>query len=212
MRRIVFFICFIILNLIPDLIMVDINLNQPTLILLYSAMFIFIIVFIRKKYNDQLNTYNPNGFGKNPLSKKLILFLLGMLFINELLILILNYFIQNISSNQQTIIELIGLKRIITFLRVVIYGPILEEYIFRGIFFNYFFNKNNFFSNFLAVFVSGIVFALAHEVSLSLNLLLYCIGGWIFGITYMYTKDIRYSIALHSIHNLIPMLILINIF
>ncbi len=96
-----------------------------------------------------------------------------------------------------------------TILGVVFLAPIIEELLFRGIFFNYFFNGNSMWSNIAVVFVSGLLFGLMHEMNLSLSLLVYCIPGWIYGLVYMFTKDIRYTMGMHFTNNFLSTLPLI---
>jgi membrane protease YdiL (CAAX protease family) len=58
-------------------------------------------------------------------------------------------------------------------------------------------------SKIVIVVTSSLVFGLAHEVTPSLSLLYYSSIGAMLSITYMYTKNIKYSILLHFINNLL---------
>lgn len=87
-------------------------------------------------------------------------------------------------------------------LSTIIYAPSIEELVFRGFFFQLFFSATTPLNKFLQVFVSGIIFGLAHQFAFDWNLLIYCSLGWILGAIYLYTKNLSYSIVVHSLINI----------
>jgi len=82
-------------------------------------------------------------------------------------------------------------------------APTIEELLFRGLFFNFFFLKKTRFNGFLKIIVSGLIFGSMHELAINYNWLIYCAMGWILGATYYWTKDLKCSIILHSLINLL---------
>lgn len=109
---------------------------------------------------------------------------------------------QNIIENQ---IETFPVK-IRLFIHIVIFGPLLEELVFRKVFMDLFFIKDNAYNNFFAVFLSGLIFGLMHENTLSLHLVFYSIPGIILAFIYRYSKDLRYPIVVHILNNLFSIL------
>lgn len=89
---------------------------------------------------------------------------------------------------------------------VALIGPIFEELIFRGIFFNTFFTKENSRNKWLGIICSGLLFGLAHEPHLSKFLIIYWLLGSILAWVYLQTRDLRYSMAAHILNNLLSLL------
>lgn len=86
---------------------------------------------------------------------------------------------------------------------IILGMPIIEELIFRGIFFNYFFTKDTLSQKVIGVIVNALLFGFAHELALTLNLLPYALIGALLAITYLYTKNIYYCILIHITNNAI---------
>ncbi|SES37828.1 CPBP family intramembrane glutamic endopeptidase [Psychrobacillus sp. OK032] len=79
---------------------------------------------------------------------------------------------------------------------IVIFAPILEEFIFRRIIFGSLLPKTNFF---VAAMVSAIAFAVIHFEFV--HILLYAVSGFIFAFIYYKTKRIIASIISHMLLN-----------
>lgn len=79
---------------------------------------------------------------------------------------------------------------------IVLFAPILEEFIFRRIIFGTLLPKTNFF---VAASVSAIVFAIIHFDFT--HILLYAVSGFIFAFIYYKTKRILASIISHMMLN-----------
>ncbi|GMA69391.1 CAAX protease family protein [Leuconostoc litchii] len=123
----------------------------------------------------------------------------------------------SISENQAAINELTS-SFSVTMVGMVIYGvlfaPVVEEMIFRGLILNYFFRKNWWWGN---VILSGMIFALPHMGNIPTNLadtlsfVIYATMGMILAYVYKKTGELRNSIAIHMINNglsMIPILII----
>lgn len=89
---------------------------------------------------------------------------------------------------------------------VALIGPIFEELIFRGIFFNTFFTKENSRNKWLGIICSGLLFGLAHEPRLSKFLIIYWVMGAILAWVYLQTRDLRYSMTVHILNNVLSLL------
>ncbi|WP_350028104.1 CPBP family intramembrane glutamic endopeptidase [Latilactobacillus sakei] len=63
--------------------------------------------------------------------------------------------------------------------------------------------KKTRFNSFLKIVVSGLVFGSLHEMAINYNWLIYCAMGWILGATYYWTKDLKCSMILHALINLL---------
>lgn len=95
-------------------------------------------------------------------------------------------------------------------LLVVLIAPIIEELIFRGIMYRLFFPKIMTWQ--LATFsvvLTGCIFAWLHNPAVTLGLVAYLPMALIFSATYVIFKDLRYSLALHSLNNLISVLLML---
>ncbi|MGX7245977.1 CPBP family intramembrane glutamic endopeptidase [Enterococcus quebecensis] len=179
--------------------------NQTILLTVHIIIACLLLYWIYQKYQKQLQLNNPRNFGFHKFTKNKGLFFIAMVILNQMIDLVYTFLenqeVTNIPENQEILNKMIDIMPISMFFTIVIFAPLGEELIFRGIFFNYFFTKNSKSNNLLVVLVSGLVFGLLHEQNISLNLLVYASAGWILGFIYLYTKDIRYSIAFHFLNN-----------
>lgn len=80
-------------------------------------------------------------------------------------------------------------------------APTIEELLFRGLFFNFFFLKKTSVNGFLKILVSELIFGSMYELAINYNWLIYCTMGWILGVTYYWTKDLKCSMFLHVLIN-----------
>ncbi|MGE7933411.1 CPBP family intramembrane glutamic endopeptidase [Viridibacillus arvi] len=99
------------------------------------------------------------------------------------------------SENTANLIEIADVAPV-AIIGIVVFGPILEEFIFRRVIFGSIFRKTNFF---IAAAVSAIVFAVIHfDFS---HIILYAISGFIFAFLYYKTQRIITSIIAHMMLN-----------
>ncbi|GAX02430.1 CAAX amino protease [Secundilactobacillus pentosiphilus] len=82
-------------------------------------------------------------------------------------------------------------------------SPIAEELLFRGYLMNAFFKPDRFW---LPIFVSAILFSLAHASTTIVSYLIYMTLGFFLAYTYRRTQNLAASIGLHMINNLIAMI------
>ncbi|QMU08119.1 CPBP family intramembrane glutamic endopeptidase [Levilactobacillus suantsaii] len=177
------------------------------IMLIYSA---FLLAFISWRYHKQLNYDNPRRIGQTPFTVRrvgqliaLFCLMYGVQIIWSLLIA--NHVLSS-PANQTAINQQVVQLPFWNLAYSVCLAPVIEELIFRGIFLNYFFRRNNRWMNLLGVLVSGLIFGYMHVGGFSWTLLMYSALGWVLGFTYLYFKDIRYSIALHFMNNALSLL------
>ncbi|MBY5035581.1 CPBP family intramembrane metalloprotease [Streptococcus gallolyticus] len=108
------------------------------------------------------------------------------------------------SNNQQAVMEFITAIPIPAFFNVVVLGPILEEYIFRGLLRGYFFPEiRGMKQAMMYCLVSSILFSLIHMPNTVLHFFIYGTMGFAFSWLYLAKNDLRYPIALHMLNNLL---------
>lgn len=91
------------------------------------------------------------------------------------------------------------------YLVVIFLGPISEELLFRGIFFNLFLFKDNVFYKVIVTLVSSF-FAYMHTLTVELSMIPYLFSGMLFSCIYLYTKDIKYAIMLYITNDFLSIL------
>lgn len=107
----------------------------------------------------------------------------------------------NIAAHQQQLNPIINIM-------LIAIGPLFEEIIFRGIFFNWFFSKPGKKSTlFIAVLINGLIFGLLHEPQIDLYTILYSLCGSVLALVYLETKDLTFSYVSHLGNNLAVFLI-----
>jgi len=124
------------------------------------------------------------------------------------------YDIYNLSNYGENVRFLIPLIPYISFITIVIFAPILEEIIFRGVIFRWLRESYGFV---FSALVSGILFGFIHVLNSLLvgnfldlvYIVLYGVLGLIFSKMYEETGSIYGSIILHVCYNAIPTLYLI---
>ncbi|GBG05329.1 CPBP family intramembrane metalloprotease [Lactobacillus rodentium] len=89
-------------------------------------------------------------------------------------------------------------------LTLVLIAPTLEELLFQGAIQKGVFRKLN---PWLAIILTAIVFAGAHDITLNKAFLDRFLSGIAFGYVYQKTDDIKMAILAHSITNLLPLII-----
>ncbi|MFY4506950.1 CPBP family intramembrane glutamic endopeptidase [Lacticaseibacillus rhamnosus] len=108
-----------------------------------------------------------------------------------------------LAANQSNLIKLVhtypwGIK-----LLAVVGGPIVEEYLFRGLLMNSFGSLQKRSWQWVSVLVSAFAFGFAHVAGsrIDYNIFIYAALGAVLAWTYLRTRDMRYSIGLHILNN-----------
>ena len=114
------------------------------------------------------------------------------------------------SVNQQIASQLTVAQPVFGFFMVVVFAPLTEELIFRGILARYLFPKqNNSKQTALFLLVSSVLFALIHFPGSLQQFLVYVSLGLSLGLAYVSRKGLLYSISLHALNNLIGFLMIL---
>lgn len=185
-------------------------LNSVVFLLSKLISLIIVLFLLRKGIITELRLYRKNAL-------RILIVSLAGLFIYNLLNMGLAYYQEFISMitdtdqslNQSGIIEFFEASKtipnyIILCLIIIVIAPLLEEIVFRKLFFKMFENKHYL----LPVFVSAIVFAISHIQTISINEFLYIpfylFPGLLFSLVYHYSnKSIVPSLVIHIVNNTI---------
>lgn len=128
---------------------------------------------------------------------------------------------QNIKGNADNIInsEMSNVAVITTIIITVVFAPIFEEILFRGLFFDGFYNTSkklkasNKVALALTVALTSIIFGLAHVTSLDLNAVFIVFATGSFGAYLAYlrikTKSITLGIIAHAIFNSLTIILML---
>ena len=196
------FLSYFIFQFVPILIASLYGANNTTLIITYLVYLLFVIYV----YKTELKVDYINLKVKN-IIKYIPIYLIGIVLMG-----ISNYCLGKITnidlaSNEETVRLLIKKVPIYMCFSTCIFAPIVEEIIFRKTIKNIFKNKYFF------IILSGLIFGLVHLSFAKINLdeLLMIIPYVIMGIDFAYiyhkSNNIFTTITLHTIHNLILLII-----
>ena len=124
--------------------------------------------------------------------------------------LVVQFFLPNDPSvNQQIAIDLTLSQPLFSFFAVVIFAPLTEELIFRGMLARYLFPKQDKSKQVLFLLVSSVLFALIHFPGDVQQFLVYTSLGFSLGLAYISRKGLVYSISLHALNNLVSFLMIL---
>ena len=120
------------------------------------------------------------------------------------------------SENQKLIESLFAVSKVPIFIGAVIVAPLVEEFIFRNLFFKWYFNlanKGNEITDMkkgigLLIFTS-IIFALLHETSVFSSFLIYATMGFGLGFVRFKSQKLEYSVIVHMVWNFITIIIML---
>ncbi|UNM96400.1 CPBP family intramembrane metalloprotease [Ignatzschineria rhizosphaerae] len=179
--KIIAFSLFLLLILIPNFsISLLYRLGDLQLASLQSGLYLIIICFIYVQYKKALIRNYRLEYDRQKINGKIVLFLLIVGFLFYLIDAVFKDILQLETPENQVILETAVSYFPLTMSIAIVLGmPIIEELIFRGIFFNYFFTKDTLSQKAIGVIVNALLFGFAHELALTLNLLPYVleIGG-----------------------------------
>ena len=127
------------------------------------------------------------------------------------LVIIAQFFLpEDPSANQQIITELALRQPIFSFFLIVVFAPLTEELIFRGMLACFLFpRQDNVKQTTLFLLVTSIIFALVHFPGTPQQFLVYGSLGLSLGLAYVRKGGLAYSIALHALNNLIGFLMIL---
>ena len=115
-----------------------------------------------------------------------------------------NFLPNDPSANQQIITELALRQPIFAFFLIVVFAPLTEELIFRGMLACFLFpRQDNVKQTTLFLLVTSIIFALVHFPGTPQQFLVYSASGFSLGLAYINKGGLAYSMGLHALNNLI---------
>ena len=169
--------------------------------LLYVALAGVYVYCVYKWYKKAPIHIEENGFNRFIWLPALVWFLS----------LVVQFFLpDNPSVNQQTATDLTLAQPLFSFFVIVIFAPLTEELIFRGMLARYLFPKqDNSKQTLIFLLISSIIFALIHFPGDVQQFLVYTSLGFSLGLAYISRKGLVYSISLHALNNLIGFLMIL---
>lgn len=129
----------------------------------------------------------------------MILVVGGLSMLNQLI------YHQEQTANNQAIINLVKqgpLMKGLFGVSAIIFAPIMEEFIFRGLMMNLWTSPQ---TKWLPMIMSSIVFSLGHVSSNPISFLIYFAMGMCFAYLYRQTGDLKNSMLIHIINNTLAM-------
>lgn len=125
--------------------------------------------------------------------------------------LVVQFFLPNDPSvNQQIATDLTLSQPLFSFFAVVIFAPLTEELIYRGMLARYLFPKqDNSKQTLIFLLVSSVLFTLIHSPGTLQQFLVYASLGLSLGLAYVSRKGLIYSISLHALNNLVGFLMIL---
>lgn len=168
--------------------------------ILALIVYLFKSVFIKEKLTKSLGKFLKKDI------LPVVLLMYGLNFVVSILLALLQ--IQGTSDNQQTVDMTFQLMPVVTTFTVLVFAPIVEEVVFRGVIYSSIRQKSSFL---VASLVSSILFALLHFSGSMTDipyLLVYGTLGWIMCYSYNKSKTIYAPIAVHFINNFIAILMM----
>ncbi|MFV0498946.1 MAG: lysostaphin resistance A-like protein [Bacilli bacterium] len=171
-----------------------------------SLIYMIIIFYIyRKDILDGLNNLSFKQFGIGFSSWIIGFVVMGIL---NAIILSLGF---NVAQNQTDIDSIIYLMPIYMIFSIIIFAPIVEEFIFRLSISKIIKNKNIYIiaSGFIFGFIHISSYLLAGDFASLVHLLPYSALGISFAYTYSKTENILVTMIMHFMHNFIVLLLMV---
>ena len=169
--------------------------------LLYVALAGVYVYVIYKWYQKAPVHIEKSGFNRFIWLPSLVWFLS----------LVVQFFLPNDPSvNQQIATDLTLSQPLFSFFAVVIFAPLTEELIFRGMLARYLFPKqDNSKQTLIFLLVSSVLFTLIHFPGDVQQFFVYFSLGFSLGLAYISRKGLIYSISLHVLNNLVGFLMIL---
>ena len=104
-------------------------------------------------------------------------------------------------QNQLIIMEMLQRAPLTMAAYIVLFAPVLEELLLRGIFFQSFGSIENRGKRWLLLVLSAFIFGSLHSLPVHYDFLLYFAMGLVLGAAYLHTKDLKYPILIHMANN-----------
>lgn len=178
---------------IPQNLILDVSIYSQIIAFIVGAIAMFVVNH-RYKFNNSLEN-TPSASKRN-----IILWGIAGMFLaymGQYLAIFIETFLLNIpigSQNTAGLVEVVN-KYPIFLLLIAIFGPIMEEFVFRKAIFGYLFDLTG---GIGAAVISSLIFAFIHFDG---HYLLYSVMGFVFCYLYWKTKSIAAPIIAHALMN-----------
>lgn len=179
--------------------------------LVFAIVFGSLIYLLATTYQYYLKR-DPEGFGPHAPTRETWQFM-GKMVLTLALIQVFSSIAISLhwtaeSQNQDALMQVLQQAPLTMVLIAVVGAPPVEELLFRGLLMHSFGSLKDKRRLWAVSIISSVVFGLMHAgPSEPLNMLVYIAMGAVFTMTYVKTKDIRYSIALHFLNNFIALML-----
>lgn len=179
--------------------------------LVFAIVFGSLIYLLATTYQYYLKR-DPEGFGPHAPTRETWQFM-GKMVLTLALVQVFSGIAISLhwtaeSQNQDALMQVLQQAPLTMVLIAVVGAPPVEELLFRGLLMHSFGSLKDKRRLWAVSIISSVVFGLMHAgPSEPLNMLVYIAMGAVFTMTYVKTKDIRYSIALHFLNNFIALMV-----
>lgn len=177
------------------------------LMVIFIMMFAFIIGWAYRLYQRYNQFSRPGGIRVGMVITAYLTLLVGMMLFGRLN---LTFFHQSQTANNQAIAAMLNHNELATIVFVIsacTLTPVAEELIFRGLLTSFFFPVDWLWPK---VVLSGIVFSGAHASTNIISFATYFFMGMVLAYVYRRSGDLRNSILLHALNNIIAMAALLG--
>lgn len=179
--------------------------------LVFAIVFGSLIYLLATTYQYYLKR-DPEGFGPHAPTRETWQFM-GKMVLTLALVQVFSGIAISLhwtaeSQNQDALMQVLQQAPLTMVLIAVVGAPPVEELLFRGLLMHSFGSLKDKRRLWAISIISSVVFGLMHAgPSEPLNMMVYIAMGAVFTMTYVKTKDIRYSIALHFLNNFIALMV-----
>jgi membrane protease YdiL (CAAX protease family) len=179
--------------------------------LVFAIVFGSLIYLLATTYQYYLKR-DPEGFGPHAPTRETWQFM-GKMVLTLALVQVFSGIAISLhwtaeSQNQDALMQVLQQAPLTMVLIAVVGAPPVEELLFRGLLMHSFGSLKDKRRLWAVSIISSVVFGLMHAgPSEPLNMMVYIAMGAVFTMTYVKTKDIRYSIALHFLNNFIALMV-----
>lgn len=207
----------ILLNIMPTEDMTNIqNIDIITMMVIFAisllsivfmiCLFVLPTISMKGKLKRDAKAFKSNfkAYIKYLIPRLILVYLIFMISFN-----LINFIFQRETSTNQTMIE--GMPLFISIPLAILYGPFIEEFLFRGILRR--FIKNNIW---LFVITSGVMFGLTHTIGVEttaymtiIQTIPYAIMGGCLAYIYAKSDNMWNNITIHFVNNLIAVIAMV---
>lgn len=178
-----------------------------------AVITVLVLMLIFWFYKRQLREVNDWGFDEKPhwSLRRLLIVVAGFFLITFLgsgMLRLVGSSGATVSNNQEALDRIALHSGNLFKIMVVFIAPFCEETIFRGMFFNTFFTRENTFNKWVGILVDGFVFAFMHDhFPMTKFIFVYWVLGCVLAWVYLQTRDLRYSMLTHMAYNALSLLV-----